>query len=130
MNEFHDTNSLDNTRYNRIQNESVQGYVKPQFEDYENRKIDKDLTPKEKKLLEQYPKMELDKIKNLKQKNSDEKINTRSNTGMSLDFSGLNNTVYNKVVSNNSNIFNNRVNYLTNKFLLLFRKKNSKSAIL
>ena len=43
-----------------------QGYMKPQFNGYEERKVERDLTPKEKKLFEQNLNFYLDRIKNLK----------------------------------------------------------------
>ena len=43
-----------------------QSYMKPQLNDYEDRKVERDLTPKEKKLFEQNLNFYLDRIKNLK----------------------------------------------------------------
>lgn len=107
LNEFHDQKLIENSKVFGIN--KGQGFVKPQFVDYEERKVDRDLTPKEKKLFEQNPNLDLDRIRNLKQKNFEENLNEKKSQGVSFDFNVPNSSIYNKVNLHNSNIFNNEV---------------------
>ena len=86
-----------------------QGYIKPQYNDYEERKIERDLTPKEKKLYEQNPNLNIDAIKNLRQKLSEDNVQTKKSQAINYNFDVPNCSVYNKINSHNSNIFHNEV---------------------
>lgn len=109
MNEFHDSRSLELGKYNKNNSNINQGYLKPQFNDYEDRKVESDLTAKEKKFLEIYPKMDLDKIRNLNQKNDYDNYSTRINQATIMMADKPNSSIYKKINSNNSNIFHNEV---------------------
>lgn len=70
----------------------------------EERKIDGELTAKEKKIFEQNPKLPLNQLKRLR--SSQEK---KMEDPSLMDFSTHNSTFYNRVNFNNSNIFNDTV---------------------
>jgi hypothetical protein len=82
-----------------------QGYIKHHYIDYEERKVDRNLTPREKKLLEQNPNLDCNKIKDLKQKNIDYEVHSKKSQAQDFNFNTPNSSVYNKVNMNNSNIF-------------------------
>jgi len=110
LNEYHDPKTIENGKYTKLNVNMSQGYMKPQFNDYEERKVERDLTPKEKKLFEQNPNFDIDSIKNLKQKNQEENFFAKKTQGVSFKFNVPNSSIYNKVNLQHSNIFNNEVN--------------------
>jgi len=69
LNEYHDPKTIENGKYTKLNFNMSQSYMKPQLNDYEDRKVERDLTPKEKKLFEQNLNFYLDRIKNLIQLN-------------------------------------------------------------
>jgi hypothetical protein len=97
LKEFHNEESLNSSQY-KIGNSN-----KSLFED---RKIERDLTPKEKKIFEQNPKMSFYEIKKIGSKPENQNQNEINNK---INISSKNNTLFNKVSFNHSNIFNDTV---------------------
>jgi hypothetical protein len=101
--------SISQGNYRQMNLNNSQGYIKPFFNDKEERKIEeysKNLTAKEKKIVEQNPKLDIIDLKKIKSNNVPAERN--SNYG-SMDFSTHNNTLFNRINFNNSNIFNDTV---------------------
>jgi hypothetical protein len=85
-----------------------QVFIKPSNYQFEDRKLERDLTPKQKKIFEQNPKMSFNEIKQIRSK-AEEKNEINNPIEFSLSTSSKNNTLFNKVSFNHSNIFNDSV---------------------
>ena len=104
LQEFHKEESICTGQYKKVNLNSSQGYIKPSCNHFEDRKVEKDLTAQEKKIVEQNPKMDINQIRKLKSKPEEKKNNISS-----MEFSTHNSTLFNRVNFNNSNIFNDTV---------------------
>lgn len=107
--------SISQGNYKKINLNSSQGYIKPVNDDKEERNFDKSkcLTAKEKKIVEQNPNLAVNQLRKLNSKKPEK--SERTNLNASMDFSTANNTFYNRVNFNNSNIFNDEVRFINKK---------------
>jgi len=116
LNEYYDPKSLDagkNSQTAAKKLNSTLGYLRTETEKVNEttKKIDGgNISAKEKKILELNPNLKEGQLKELKEK-STHGLNNMNQNRVKLEFEGkLNNTRFNKVKLNSSNIFHNQVN--------------------
>lgn len=104
LSQFHNQQSIENGLYKKISINQSQVFIKPQFDDYTERKNVRDLTPKEKKILEQNPNLEVFKIKVIKDRKFEE-IKEKRDNSIKFDFNQPNCAKISRIKLNASNIF-------------------------
>lgn len=88
---------------------STLGYLRTENDKMNEKTINGDISAKEKKFLELNPNLKRDELKELKEKKNDDLKMTKR---VSLNFDKPNNSKFNRVKTNTSNIFHNQVKIL------------------
>ncbi len=105
--------NVNNKENNKLN--STLGFLKSVNDKFNEKTIDENITAKEKKFLELNPSLKVDQFRELKDKKNED---IKSNKKVSFNFDKPNNSKFNRVKLNTSNIFHDQVYIIQMKYIL------------